>query len=474
MSFVERFRNSLAGRLTLWFVGPAILFILLMSVGLYVAVLQTLAWRDNQVLTKRAMTVRTLVLAANVDVDYLDHEVSEDLEGPRQLFIRIAGPPRIGTHETPGMPDRSFLSPGGAAVAAAEPRYGVAVVGERRFRTLELTVPLSAAGGGGEVLIQAAIDTSLDGTELALYEELLIGVALAALCACAVAGWYIVRYQLKPLDRLVAEVGRIDYSTLDHRVTAEGLPTELQQYANRFNQMLGRLQTAYQALQRYADDVAHELRTPLNRIQLEAELALREPRPAEAYREALESTLEECQHLSAIVQSLLFLARAENGQARLALEPMNVAERLETIRSFFEGSAAYAGISLRLTCDPGLTIDADPTLFQRAISNIVSNSLAHTPRGGAVSIEAHREATDVVVTVADTGEGIAPEHQPHVFDRFFRSDRARTTDKDRVGLGLAITKKILDLHRGSISLESNVGAGAKFSLHFPAAHIAKG
>jgi two-component system heavy metal sensor histidine kinase CusS len=148
---------------------------------------------------------------------------------------------------------------------------------------------------------------------------------------------------------------------------------------------------------------------------------------------------------------------------------MNVADRLETIRSFFESSAAEAGVALTLKCDPRLSVVADATLFQRAVSNIVANSLAHTPRGGRVSLEATSRAAGVVVGVADTGEGIAPEHQPYVFDRFFRSDQARTTDKDRIGLGLAITKKIVDLHQGTISLESKVGQGTRFFLHFPGA-----
>ena len=231
--------------------------------------------------------------------------------------------------------------------------------------------------------------------------------------------------------------------------------------------MLERLQVAYSALRRYADDVAHELRTPLNRIQLGAEVALREARTPEAYRDALESTLEECMHLGSMAKSLLFLARIENGQATMLPVSLNLAERLEKIRDFFEESAADGGVALTVECDDQLSLVADATLLQRAVSNVVANALAHTPAGGSVTIRATLEAGFVVLEIADTGEGIATEQQAHIFDRFYRADQARGTDRDRVGLGLAITKSIVDLHRGRISVDSAPGRGARFFLRFP-------
>jgi two-component system heavy metal sensor histidine kinase CusS len=117
-------------------------------------------------------------------------------------------------------------------------------------------------------------------------------------------------------------------------------------------------------------------------------------------------------------------------------------------------------------------MNADRTLLQRAISNLVANSLAHTPKGGEVKIAAAANDDGVLIEIADTGNGIAPEHQPHVFDRFFRGDAARRTDKDRVGLGLAITKSIVDLHRGRISLESAPAHGTRFTLFFPTVQAA--
>lgn len=172
-------------------------------------------------------------------------------------------------------------------------------------------------------------------------------------------------------------------------------------------------------------------------------------------------------HLGSMVKSLLFLARVENGQARLMPVTLNVAERLEKVRAFFEENAADGNIAFSVVCDASLSIMADPTLFQRALSNVVANAFAHTPRGGRISIRAAVDGPGVVVEVADSGEGIAPEHQGRIFDRFYRADGARVAVSGRVGLGLAITKSIVDLHQGRVWLESRVGSGTRVFLFFP-------
>ena len=454
----------------LWFVGAATALVVLTAVLLYFALAKGMEWRDDQVLLKRALTVRDLLAAPVVDREYLDHEVSEDLEGPRQLFMRIAGPATIGTHETPNMP-KVFPNASDKPLGEGQ-RFGEVVGEGHRFRTLVMRAPLSSQSGGGFATLQFAMDTSLDVEVLNQYIKVAGLIVAVALVLCVIAGRYIVRTQLQPLRRLATAAANIEQSTLDYRVPAEGLPSELREYATQFNHMLARLETAYEALRRYADNVAHELRTPINRIQLGAEVALREARTPESYRDALESTLEECMHLGSMVKSLLFLARVENGQATMLPVSLNVAERLERIRAFFEESAADGGIDLTVECDTQLSIVADATLFQRAISNVVANALSHTPQGGNICLRAWHESSGIVVEVADTGEGIAPEHQDRIFDRFYRGDQARVAASDRVGLGLAITKSIVELHQGRVTFQSSPGAGTRFFLHFPASKIA--
>jgi two-component system heavy metal sensor histidine kinase CusS len=468
MSFDEFVRgNSLVARLTLWFTGVAAALVFSTAGLVYAAIGSgTAGSNDNdQLLLLRALAVRQVVDAGDRDV--LQREIERaDLGAPRTLFVRVSGPGALGILEAPNMP--AFATAVRGEPLASDKRFGDVDVGGRRYRTLTLTTPLPPLSGGGFATIEVAIERSAHPTD-STGRLLLAGtVAVAALFAGTFAWWFVVRQQLLPLRRLASAAATVEQSTLDRRVSLEGLPVELEEFAAQFNQMLERLETTYAALRRYADDVAHELRTPINRLQLGAEVALREAND-DAYREALESTLEECMHLGRMVTSLLFLARVENGQARLTAFEMNVAERLEKIRAFFEVNAAEAEIDFTVACDEGLSIMADPTLFQRAVSNVLSNAFAHTPRGGRIAVRAAADGTGIVVEIADSGEGIAPEHQARIFDRFYRGDQARVTASGRVGLGLAITKSIVELHQGHVSLQSTPGAGTIVFLHFPAA-----
>lgn len=234
-----------------------------------------------------------------------------------------------------------------------------------------------------------------------------------------------------------------------------------------FNDMLEDLERAYKKLQEYADNVAHELRSPVNKMLLASEIAIARARTNDEYAEALASNMEECQRLSSIVEGLLFLARATSTQVKLQRETVSVSRELERIRSYYEASAAEAGVDLALICDEELGALLDRVLFQRAITNLVANAIAHTPRGGAVLIRGEANDDGLAVEVADTGEGIALADQPHIFDRFYRADRARTGADGRIGLGLPIAKSIVDLHGGRITLDSAPGRGARLTLHFP-------
>jgi two-component system, OmpR family, heavy metal sensor histidine kinase CusS len=233
------------------------------------------------------------------------------------------------------------------------------------------------------------------------------------------------------------------------------------------NAMLSELETANESLEQYADNVAHELRSPVNKMLLESELTLSRARTAEEYQDACASIMEECHRLSSIVGSLLFLARARRTRVDIERQKIDVGGELDLIRSYFEAPAQEAGLELRVEAAPPLTLDADRTLFQRAISNLVSNAISHTPAGGKISIAAQAVGDRIVIEVSDTGEGMPAEAQERVFDRFFRADRARTATSGRIGLGLSITKSILDLHGGSVTLRSRVGEGTSIALSFP-------
>jgi two-component system heavy metal sensor histidine kinase CusS len=227
--------------------------------------------------------------------------------------------------------------------------------------------------------------------------------------------------------------------------------------------MLHRLEDSFVRLSQFSADLAHELRTPIGNIRGEAEVALTRSRSAEEYREVIESTIAECQHLGHIVDNLLFLARTEAAEGQLQRTSFDGRAVVERIAAFHEPIAEEQ--KLTIACEGHAKFLADEMLFSRAVNNLVENALHHTPAGGTVGISIVNRGANTEVSVKDSGVGIAAEHLPRVFDRFYRADPSRSADG--AGLGLALVKSIMDLHSGSAQIESEPGRGTTVTLSFP-------
>jgi two-component system heavy metal sensor histidine kinase CusS len=461
-----RGRWSLAARLTAWYAGSAFLLILAATGFLYWALATNLDREDDEFLEEKVRLLRKL-LGDRPDDVALRHEVGVDHPGLKApaTYIRIFNPDGTIQLETPGMgaelPPQVFPPP-----AAGEPDRGTA----RQSPSGKHYRILAAGAGHGHLatrVLQVAFDRTYEMDLLAQYRRHLWLALGAALVVCALTGYTIARRGLRPLTRITRTASHIRATTLHERLALDGLPAELSVLAASFNDMLDRLEDAFQRLARFSADIAHELRTPVNNLRGEAEVALGRPRTPEEYRQVLGSCLEESLRLTHLIDSLLFLARAESPQAAVSPEPVNVGRELAAIREFYEAAAQEAGVTLVVEAPDDLMADLDRTLFQRAVGNLVGNALAHTPAAGIVTLTATPEEETVRIDVSDTGAGIPSEHLPHVFDRFYRADEARTGSSDRVGLGLAIVKTIAALHQGRAEIASTVGRGTRVRLIFP-------
>jgi two-component system heavy metal sensor histidine kinase CusS len=325
------------------------------------------------------------------------------------------------------------------------------------------------AGAVSQTSIQVAADVTSDQMLLTRYRTDLAFALGIALLICGGAGYQIVHAGLRPV-RLIAQAAEdIGASTLDRRLKVSGLPSELRSLAATFNAMLQRLDASFSRLRQFSDDIAHELRTPINRVLIANEVALGQARTPDEYRDVLASNVDACGRLSQMVQSLLFLARSEGPQSRIEREMVDVAQELSAIREFYEPLASEAGLELAVGCDAGLIAQVDRSLLRRAIGNLITNSIAHTPPGHFIKILGKDEGTSMSVEVVDTGQGIAAEHLPHVFDRFYRADQNRSTSEGHLGLGLSIVKSIATLHGGSAEIESLVGQGTTVRIRLPKA-----
>jgi two-component system heavy metal sensor histidine kinase CusS len=268
---------------------------------------------------------------------------------------------------------------------------------------------------------------------------------------------------LRPLREMTQSVARIGPTHLKERVTPAEWPRELKPLAIAFDDMLKRLDDSFTRLSQFSADLAHELRTPIANMIGEAQVALTRDRTAAEYRETVESTVGECERLSRIVDNLLFVARVDAAREPIARQRFDARSAAEKIAAFYQTIAEERHVTIR--CSGEGQIYADPDLFERAVGNLLDNALRFTPENGSIQIGVSERNADFEVAVSDTGCGIAPEHLPRVFDRFYRAEPSRGSDG--AGLGLALVKSIVDLHGGSATIESKFGRGTTVKLTFP-------
>jgi two-component system, OmpR family, heavy metal sensor histidine kinase CusS len=284
------------------------------------------------------------------------------------------------------------------------------------------------------------------------------------LCVSALAGAVIVRRGLQPVEQMAAEVAEISAEELQRRLPAADRPRELIALVDSFNTMLGRLDCAFAALSQYSANLAHELRTPLNNLRGEAEVALLQRRTPEEYREVISSSLEEYERLSKMIDGLLFLARADSRETKPAWTLLSLEEEARTVSQFYVPLADEKKIAVAVR--GSASVEADPVLLRRALGNLIANALHHVDPDGHVTIDIDQKGDEgATLRVIDDGRGIGADDLPHVMERFYRGSRSDDENQGGSGLGLAIVKSIIDLHRGTIHVESTPSEGTTVTLH---------
>jgi heavy metal sensor kinase len=242
---------------------------------------------------------------------------------------------------------------------------------------------------------------------------------------------------------------------------------ELGRLARTFDEMIGRLDESFQRQRQFTADASHELRTPLTAIKGQVDVALQRDRDPVAYREVLQTLNSEVDRMIRLISSLLTLARADAGQIPLNRQATSIRTSLENAVEQIRPLAAGRGIILELREGPEVTSLSDPDLLLQLWLNLLDNAIKHTPSGGQIAVALEEDGGEAIVTVTDTGPGIAPEHLPYIFDRFYRADPARTRSEGGSGLGLSISRWIAEAHGGSIEARSQVARGSTFVVRLP-------
>ena len=459
---------SLAHQLTVWYLGCFFTLGCAVTAFYYWGLNGGFANVDDDLLREKIQVLSTLLSMGKPKQTQLEWEINSGPEPvqSRHLYMRILDGSGATFLQTPGMaellPTEAF-----PAATGSEGQRSVRVRGPSGRVFGVMAAPATGSRGTGRWVIQVAYDHTGLMTALKRHESLMAAVLALTFLIALGLGHRVVRRGLRPLRAMVDATREIHSSTLSQRLSLKALPAELASLAQNFNEMLDRLDKSFKHISQFSADIAHELRTPLTNLRLEAEVTLSKERPAAQYREVLVSSLEEYAHISGIIDSLLFLALAERSEGNLEREPVNVREELGSIAGFFEPMATEKNLRIDLAASGDLSMNLNRFLVRRALSNLVSNALAHTPPGGIIGLAAYRQESSIRVIVSDNGAGIPAEHLPQLFDRFYRVDKARHGGSGGAGLGLSIVRTVMDLHEGLVEISSAPGHGTSVSLEFP-------
>jgi heavy metal sensor kinase len=329
-----------------------------------------------------------------------------------------------------------------------------------RARTLTRTATI----GGRPVFVRVGRSEDFARQELREFAAVL-GVSLPFAFAIAVgAGYLLARRALAPVASMTVRARRITAEHLEERLPVEHADDEFGQLASVVNDALGRLERSFHTLRRFTADASHELRTPLTAIRSVGEVGLRERRTEAEYREMVGSILEEAERLTTMTDSLLLLSRADSGKTDLRPATIVLGDLVTEVAADLEVLAEEKGQRLGVDVDPKVVVSADRPTLRQAVINLLDNAIKYSPDDAPIRLVVRRRGERGVLEVIDQGPGIEPEHLLHIFERFYRVDKARARGAGGAGLGLAIARWAVEANGGSLEVESAPGHGSVFRI----------
>ena len=456
---------SITHRLTVTYTLITFAILVVTISALYYALLKSLEEEDMLFLQEKVKRLQVLLDRDMVERAMVENEIQKgsDLQFLKYhiMVLDANGRTYAQTSSTGESPPHTLFED-----IAADPGPEPDITKKKLPKDRTYLLLSTRAGRDSRYVIQAALDVSREAGIVRRYRFMAEGILLFGILISAAAGMVLARRAMRPLAHITAAIQRIRATHMTERVNPDQWPRELTALAMAFDDMLDRLQDSFSRLSHYSADLAHELRTPISNLIGEAEVMLSKPRTPLQYQQNIESSLEEFTRLGHMIHSLLFLAKAESTDIKVKPELLDAEVQARAVIDYFVELFQENDISLTIRGNAALY--ADPPLFRRALSNVLSNALRYTTAGGSVDISIHGDKQkNAIFVVSDSGIGIHPDDIPNIFNRFFRAESARTLDATGSGLGLAIVKSIVDLHGGTVDIQSVPSHGTAVTLVFP-------
>jgi heavy metal sensor kinase len=457
-------------RLTLWY--SAVLVAILAAVGVFVVARLhvSLARSADESLAARAQVIGQAISqgGAHEFATSTDHPALPSIALSNVIAQLIDQNGAVLDAAGENVPERSLLTRADLERALHAPlRETVSGPTKGRPRYRILAARISAPGMEHDVLVVGSEAEDIQRTIRGVIVLLLLAAPVALVLAAG-GGWTLARAALRPVDVMTKTAASIDAASPQHAIPVPATSDELSRLASTLNEMLGRLHGSLEEERRFSADASHELRTPLGIMSTEIDVALRSIPAGDGARPTLESVREEVSRLSRIVENLFVLAQLDESDGIGNRQPIDLLDLVRDATSRFEFAARNRGISLRI--DGGdVTVMGDPDALALSVANLVDNAIKYTEPSGKVHVVVERRDADAVITVADTGIGIPATDLTRIFDRFYRVDRARSRRTGGAGLGLAIVRRFVEAHGGSVEATSEPGRGTSIVVRLPCA-----
>ena len=462
--------HSIRFRLTAWYAGLLAGALLLFGLSLYLGLQRYLVGSATRRLAEQSRSIGTELLI-NLQAKRA-HWLAEEIEEAyapevNGKFIRVSSADGSIVYLSGEPKDNSF-SPS---------QVPLLKVGSENEYARSIRLP-----GGSKLLIEGLTFTNPDGTRYLVesgvpyreIENVLHGLLLMVavympfvVSLAAFGGYWLMRRSLRPVDEITTRAEGITSSNLGERLPVIRTGDELQRLSTSLNRMIARLEDAFEHINRFSSDASHELRTPLTILQLELEEIAQNRRLAPELVEQVGSALEETQRLARIVESLLAISRLDAGEVPMEKVLLNLGELVASTAEQMKLLAEEKSLAMRCSFQRVIYVEGDQARLKQVVVNLIDNAIKYTPERGEINVTVRSSQDKALLEVSDTGVGISPGAIPHLFERFYRADKARSRDSGGVGLGLAIVKAICSAHGAEVKIYSQEGKGSRFTIELP-------
>lgn len=457
-------RKSITFRLTLLFASASTMVLLLLGLLIGSLVERHFEELDMELLGGKLELLRHTLkkVRSDQELEALSGQLQDSMVGHPGLVVVVLKPSGQTLYSTEG---------------AKLPGELLAGVREKPLRPMLWTTPENHRYRG----ISAEVPTGIEGvtpvvvavsTDLSHHEHFMHSFRTALWTVMGLAalltgflGWVAARHGLAPLRDISRSAAGITANRLNQRLPLASIPVELAEVAKTLNEMLARLEESFRRLSDFSSNIAHELRTPVSNLLTQTQVTLSKPRTLDKYQDVLASNAEEFERLSRMIADMLFLAKSDNNLIVPHREKVDLVAEVSSLVEFYEALVEEKGVSLSYSGRGA--VYGDRLMLRRAVNNLLSNAVRHTPEGGRIAVRVDdSNVSTVVLSVQNTGETIAPEHLPRLFDRFYRAHASRQRFGEGAGLGLAITRSIAHAHGGE-ALAHSEGGFTTFEIRLP-------